>query len=160
MIESGRDFSIVKEEVKFYLDNYTIVTAKAESDLHALGLSNYVTKVIDIQSQDYFVDSHDQPIKLRTLAYGAKSRTIQEYDSRPYMRRRHNPIIDARITVELYKLHQKGRFEKKPGCDDQMSYGWCREKEMTDPRISAIIEEEKHQKRLAKGRKRPHTKKK
>ena len=158
MINNGREFDLVRAEVQYYLENYLIIGANIKQDLSSLLFSNYKYRTIDIQYDNYFhgIRGVNDAIKLRTLAYSALNKRIQEYDEREHMQKSHSPIIDARITVELYIKRQRGMIVSKP-VDGNNCFEWCRLKELENVEIKDINDEEKLAKQQIKLRKKRST---
>ena len=140
MIREGRKYEQIKPQIIFFLENYTIVGAGIGKDLEILGLSEYRNKCIDIQ--DDFRDRKNQAIDLKTLSFALLKKRIQSFDEKKL--KGHNPIIDSRVAVKLYKRRKEGRIESET--DEETgthNFEFCRRIVKEDEKLCKILEEEK-----------------
>ena len=140
MIREGRKYEQIKPQIIFFLENYLVVGAGIGKDLEILGLSEYRNKCIDIQ--DDFRDKRNQSIDLKTLSFALLKKRIQSFDEE--RKKGHNPIIDSRVAVKLYKRRKEGRIEsetdEETGSHD---FEFCRRIVKEDEKLCKILEEEK-----------------
>ena len=154
MIREGRKYEQIKPQLKFFLDNFTIVGAGIVKDLEVLGLPEYRDNCIDIQ--DDFRDHNNQPIDLKTLSYALLNKRIQSFDDRRI--KGHNPIIDSRMAVKLYKRRKEGLINSESDEESgSHSFEFCRKAVREDETLKKIWEDEKSkakEQRLKSKRKR------
>ena len=108
----------VREKLKEILKGKTIVGVALQKDLIDLGLGDIEANKVDLQQ--IFRDDNNQPISLRILAYALLNKKIQEFADNYDRSKAHDPVIDSRITLKIYK--NLAKFQPIDG-----SYQWCRE---------------------------------
>lgn len=147
MLREGQPYEQIKPQIIFFLENYLIVGAGIDKDLEILGLSNFTDRCVDIQSD--FRDRNDQPIDLKELTFALLKKRIQSFDEkRP---KGHNPIIDSRMTVKLYKRRKEGKIDSESDEETEThSFEFCRKVVTQDQKLNQILIEEKLRKREQK----------
>ena len=102
---------------------------------------------MDIQSD--FRDKNDQPIDLKTLAFALLKKRIQSFDEkRP---KGHNPIIDSRMAVKLYKRRKEGKIDSESDEETEThNFEFCRRAVVRDPKLNQILIEERSRKKEQK----------
>ena len=97
-ITNGTRFEIVKEDIKYFIENYEIVGCNVKEDLKSLEFEDLHTKCIDVQKPGYFVDKLRQPISLKILNFSNLNKRIQDFDKdRCYTG--HSALTDATLTI-------------------------------------------------------------
>jgi hypothetical protein len=151
MLANGRKFSKVKEEIKYFLDNYLIIGSNLDEDLKILELYNYRDKCLDIQGVDFYAGKHNRSIRLRTLAFAILNKRIEKFDSRKYMRRTLNPVISARMIIRLYKWKINGYVAAKADNKGKKNFEFTNQRVKETKELNAIDEREfairKHQRK-------------
>ena len=108
----------VKKRLREILSGRTVVGVALNKDLIDLGLEDIEAEKIDLQQ--IFYDDNNQPISLKILAYALLNKKIQEFAENFNNNKAHDPVIDSRITLKIYK--NLAKFQPING-----SYQWCRD---------------------------------
>ena len=150
MVTNGRPFGEVRRDVIYFLNRYQIIGANIGHDLESLNLQEYTSRCIDIQCNNGYYHGKrgsKDPIKLRTLSYSILNKKIKEFDERSYVRKKHNPVIDSRMTVRLYQKRLKGEAESDTDSDCGRSFEWTRNKVRNVEHFREIEEKERERNR-------------
>lgn len=119
--ERALPLEVVQLKLRQILENRLIVGIGLKEDLRSLGLESYVPEDNLFEFMDYFTDDRNQPISLKALTYGFFGKLIQEYSPDFSPERGHDPVIDARMTIKIYK--QKDHAHNRP---INGSYQWIK----------------------------------
>ena len=101
--ERALPLEVVQIELKRILKNRLVVGIGLREDLRSLGLEDVIPTDNQFEFMDHFIDDKDQPISLKALAYGFFGKLIQDYSPGFSPERGHDPVIDARMTIKIYK---------------------------------------------------------
>ena len=151
MLATGLPLETVKKKLEFFFQNYKIVGASMDKDLAAFGFEKYRNKCVDVQRDEgFFRGKCNQPIDLKTLASVFLKRRIQSFNEG--QTNGHSPIIDSRITVQLYKKRVKNEIESETDSEGEKNFQFCRQK-LPEGLKEIAIEEKEFQKIRRKKRK-------
>ena len=125
--EEAVPYEEVKPILADILKDRLIVGLGLQDDLKRLQLDELVELENRFEFGEVFTDGQDRPIGLKKLAYAFLGKKIQEYDPNYDPLKGHNPVIDARITMEIYnakdKPYNQPIYNPKKG---RYTYQWCR----------------------------------
>ena len=121
MMLNGVSKETVLSDLSYFLSNYKIVGVDILSDLRSLGLEEFASSAVDLQTTDgFFKGKRNQRLSLRDLTKSLCGKEIQK-DGQS-----HNPSIDSRLTVTLYQLRVEGRVHSETDSDNEHSFEYVR----------------------------------
>ena len=128
--EQAIRFSEVKEKLKIILKNRTVIGVNMNDDLKCLELDKIVKAENRFEFNEVFYDAKRQSISLKALAFVFLGIKIQEYCAQETNTEGHDPVIDARVTMQIYELYSKNSEktkERKQKFESFPSHQWVRD---------------------------------
>ena len=87
------------------LSDRLVIGIGLEEDLKQIQMDKIVKKENRFEFHDHFFDSEHQPISLKALTFAFMNKRIQEYKPDFDVLLGHDPVVDARYTMMVYRLY-------------------------------------------------------
>lgn len=111
----------VQRDLRAILNGRMLVGIGLRNDLESLGIDESISERNRFDFLDRFKDERNQPISLKYLAFGILGKKIQEFAEDFDPLRCHNPIINSRTTIKIFKQMEHVNNQPINGC-----YQWIR----------------------------------
>ncbi len=122
----------VQSIIRPVLKDRLVVGIGLKEDLQHLGLEEISGKRNIFEFKDIFKDENGQAIGLKSLAYAFLGKKIQQFDPKFDPNRGHSPVVDAMMTMKIYRAYEKlGKSTLSPLRYDEFSrtksYQWAKD---------------------------------
>ena len=146
MLKYGISRWKVRDDIKFFLQNYTLIGANINLQLNSLDLDSYSNKCVDIYKPPVsYTGREERPVELKVLVYALLNKEIQTFkQSAKFLG---SPITNSRQVIKLYRMRKDGMIEPKPDeVEKKENFEFCNELVLSNPKLKMIMESEKRRK--------------